>query len=183
MDVIECGLNFFDSSVMFGVGYVDGVDDGDGYLLVWSLVLLICMWYCSCYGMLGEGVGGSCEEVLVCVWIWLQGVVVLCLVECVCDWIECYIDDEDLLVDWFVFVLNMLCISLYCKLVVSIGYLLGELIWLVCLQLVYWLLCDGEGNVLEVVYVVGFVSLFGFSCVYCYYYGELFFSMCGGCCV
>ncbi|WP_422509140.1 helix-turn-helix transcriptional regulator [Stenotrophomonas sp. GZD-301] len=182
MDVIERGLNLPDSSATPGAGYVDGADDGDGHLLAWSLALLTRMRHCSCHGALGEGVGGSREEVLARARIRPQGAAASRLVERARDWIERHIDDEDLSVDRLAFALNMSRTSLHRKLVASIGHPPGELIRLVRLQLAHRLLRDGEGNVSEVAYAVGFVSLSGFSRAYRHHYGEPPSSMRGGCC-
>jgi AraC-like DNA-binding protein len=87
-------------------------------------------------------------------------------------WIESHADDETLSVDMLASALNMSRTSLHRKLVSGAGQPPGQFIRTVRLQLAHRLLQRGEGNVSQIAYAVGFVSLSGFSRAYRALYGK-----------
>lgn len=150
----------------------DGHDDGDGQRLAWSLALLSHMHQCSCHATAADHGDDAWDALLSRSRIRPHGTAATRLVERARQWIECHADDEQLSVDQLASALNMSRTSLHRKLVASIGQPPGELIRLVRLQLARRLLREGEGNVSDVAYAVGFVSLSGFSRAYRHHYGE-----------
>jgi AraC-like DNA-binding protein len=87
-------------------------------------------------------------------------------------WIELHADDETMSVTKLASALNMSRTSLHRKLVRVTGLAPGEFIRRVRLQLAHRLLREGDCNVSQVAYAVGFVSLSGFSRAYRSRYGE-----------
>lgn len=151
----------------------DGHDDGDGQRLAWSVALFSRMHHCSsCVGMDPASADDAWDALLARTRIRPHGTAAARLVERARHWIERHADDEALSVDQLASALNMSRTSLHRKLVASIGHPPGELIRLVRLQLARRLLREGEGNVSDVAYAVGFVSLSGFSRAYRHHYGE-----------
>lgn len=181
MDVLERGLELSARHRHEVAGATGCTDDGDGRLLAWSLALLSRMGHCSCQGCADVDVDAAWEALLARTRIRPHGTAATRLVERARDWIEHHADDEDLSVDRLASALNMSRTSLHRKLVASIGHPPGELIRTVRLQLAQRLLREGEGNVSEVAYAVGFVSLSGFSRAYRHHYGEPPSSMRGAC--
>lgn len=156
--------------------------DGDGRLLAWSLALFDRMHACSCQGCDEDTTDMAWDALLARTRIRPQGTAATRLVERARAWVEAHADDEELSVDRLASALNMSRTSLHRKLVASIGHPPGELIRTVRLQLAQRLLREGEGNVSDVAYAVGFVSLSGFSRAYRHHYGEPPSSMRGSCC-
>jgi AraC-like DNA-binding protein len=182
MDVFERGLDISTDHPGPVPGELDGSGDGDGRLLAWSLALLSRMRHCSCHAIADDNDDVAWEALLERSRIRPHGTAATRLVERAREWIERHADDEELSVERLAFALNMSRTSLHRKLVASIGHPPGELIRIVRLQLARRLLCEGEGNVSEVAYAVGFVSLSGFSRAYRHHYGEPPSSMRGNCC-
>lgn len=180
MDVFERGLDVSVSPPGAGSGETD---DGDGQTLAWSLALLSRMCQCSCQPGSGAADGDLAWEALLArTRIRPHGTAATRLVERAREWIEHHADDEEVSVDRLAAALNMSRTSLHRKLVASIGHPPGELIRLVRLRLARRLLREGEGNVSDVAYAVGFVSLSGFSRAYRHHYGEPPSSMRAACC-
>lgn len=172
MDVLERGLEL----IPHPLGGLPGVGafsrDGDGRLLAWSLAVLDHMRHCSCHSCVDDVADTAWEGLLARSRIRPHGTAAARLVDRARAWIEHHADEEDLSVDRLAAALNMSRTSLHRKLVASIGHPPGELIRTVRLQLAQRLLREGEGNVSDVAYAVGFVSLSGFSRAYRHHYGE-----------
>ncbi|WP_313420610.1 helix-turn-helix transcriptional regulator [Stenotrophomonas sp.] len=172
MEFLQRSLESFPNHPGQSADSGDGHDDGDGQRLAWSLALLSHMRHCSCMALDPPRRDEAWNALLARSRIRPQGTGAARLVERARQWIECHADDEQMSVDQLASALNMSRTSLHRKLVSSIGHPPGELIRLVRLQLARRLLCEGEGNVSEVAYAVGFVSLSGFSRAYRHHYGE-----------
>jgi AraC-like DNA-binding protein len=110
----------------------------------------------ACPGVCGSGAGKRLVD----------------LVERAGAWVELHADDETMSVTKLASALNMSRTSLHRKLVRVTGLAPGEFIRGVRLQLANRLLREGDCNVSQVAYAVGFVSLSGFSRAYRSRYGE-----------
>ena len=182
MDVLERSLELPARRLGQAAGALSIQEDGDCRLLAWSLALLSHMHHCSCQGCVDAAPDAAWDALLSRSRIRPHGTAATRLVERARAWIEQHADDEALSVDRLAAALNMSRTSLHRKLVASIGHPPGELIRTVRLQLAQRLLREGEGNVSDVAYAVGFVSLSGFSRAYRHHYGEPPSSMRGSCC-
>jgi transcriptional regulator GlxA family with amidase domain len=94
------------------------------------------------------------------------------MVERAQEWIERNAADETLSVTRMACALNMSRTSLHRKFVLATGQAPGEFIRDVRLKLAHRLLSEGDCNVSQVAYAVGFVSLSGFSRAYRARYGA-----------
>lgn len=88
------------------------------------------------------------------------------------SWVEHHVDEEDLSVSAMASAMHMSRSTLHRKLVAMTGMAPGAFIRDTRMHLARRLLKEGECNVSEVAYSVGFVSLSGFSRAYRHHYGE-----------